>query len=374
MPRPEPRPRSLSIAGGACRALADAVARAGYGELTTSVSPLVASDTTTALWHAHGQLPDELATLADLFAFGRAVPKTDVERVLGSGLVSELQSVSILRSPAEDRLATCGLALRLVHGLWYLHELPGPSPQMYYGDDSFALMWRQAVHRGRTLDLCSGPGIQLLHAVRQGGSGVGVEANRFASSLARINAEMNGLESRVELVVGDLYEPLAADERFDAVLANPPLLPLPEDLPYAFVGHGGEDGFALTWRILEGLPNVLHPTGLARVVATGLSDGIELCVEPRLTELAVRTGLDIVVTIAAHVHYHPGAPFFEGLAKSASAGAGTDLEPTRAALTAHLERHHASHLAGCSIVAMPGRGACIVHDISAANSASFFFR
>ena len=67
-------------------------------------------------------------------------------------------------------------------------------------------------------------------------------------------------------MLGDLYEPLG-DERFDAILANPPFVPWPAgDTTLLFRGGGshGDDVFA---RILAGAPARLDPLGSLAVVA-----------------------------------------------------------------------------------------------------------
>lgn len=356
------------------RALVAELDRHGYGELVCAMAPIFASDPWTRIGHVRGQLPQPLSECAEVFLFAGSVPAAQLQRALGPGLVDELQALGILRAVADGHVASAGLTMRRLLGLWYLHETPGPSPRMYYGDDSFALLWRQAVgHATRCLDLCCGPGIQLLHAVRQGGSGVGVEINPMAARLARINAAMNRIDS-VRIEVGSLFEPISADERFDRVTANPPLLPFPDDAPYPFVGNGGEDGFAIAWPILDGLRRVLAPAGSAQIIQTCLSDGVVLAVEERLHEVAVATGLDIQVTITAHVPHHPGSPMFEGLVSSSVAGCGCDRDLVRHALARQLERHAASHLAGVFLRVVHGRGVCTIQDASGRDSTSFFFR
>ena len=96
---------------------------------------------------------------------------------------------------------------------------------IYFGEDSFALAWRQRrLTRGRVLDLCCGPGFQLLEGTRHGACGVGVEINEFAAAIARLNVAINGLDGRTRIVRGDLYSPLPDGGDFDLVVANPPTL------------------------------------------------------------------------------------------------------------------------------------------------------
>lgn len=371
---PTDLPKPQAEAGLACAALAHALDRHGYAELCTSLSPLRSSDPELSLAFARGQLPNDLEVLAQVFLFGESVHLDRLVPLIGEHTLEQLRSAGFMQLGDDGAIRTAGLIVRQVLGLWYIHERPGPAPQLYYGDDSFALLWRQQVRGvGRCLDLCSGPGLQLLHAVRQGATGVGVEINRFAFALARANAAMNGLEHRAHFLHGSLFEPLAVGERFDHVLANPPLLPIPDETPYPFVGDGGDDGFSITREILLGLPDVLTPTGCAQIIATGLSDGIELGAESSLRSWASAAGLDVVVTVTAQVPHAPGTAAFEGLARS-SAGYANQPQDTRAEMSRHLRRHGATHLAGLFIRAQLGRGDVVVNDVSTKKSESLFFR
>lgn len=49
-----------------------------------------------------------------------------------------------------------------------------------------------------------------------------VDVNRLAVELARLNARLNGVEDRVRVFHGDLYEPVK-DMKFDAIYSNPPI-------------------------------------------------------------------------------------------------------------------------------------------------------
>jgi release factor glutamine methyltransferase len=79
------------------------------------------------------------------------------------------------------------------------------------------------------LDMGTGSGICALFAARIARRVVAVDINPAAISCARVNALLNGLDTRVEAREGDLFGPVAG-ERFDVVLFNPPfLLGVPED-------------------------------------------------------------------------------------------------------------------------------------------------
>ncbi|HEY8520461.1 MAG TPA: HemK2/MTQ2 family protein methyltransferase [Gammaproteobacteria bacterium] len=73
------------------------------------------------------------------------------------------------------------------------------------------------------LDLGTGSGICALAAARWARRVVAVDINPAAVRCAGANALLNGLEQRIDLRHGDLFEPVAG-ERFDLVLFNPPFL------------------------------------------------------------------------------------------------------------------------------------------------------
>ena len=94
-----------------------------------------------------------------------------------------------------------------------------------------AVLLAAAVDAGpgeRVLDLGAGVGaVGLCIAARVPGcSVIGVELQTSLQTLARRNAELNGVENRVSTIQHDLAAPLPADlGLFDHVATNPPYLP-----------------------------------------------------------------------------------------------------------------------------------------------------
>ncbi|HUF13117.1 MAG TPA: peptide chain release factor N(5)-glutamine methyltransferase [Longimicrobiales bacterium] len=78
----------------------------------------------------------------------------------------------------------------------------------------------------RALDIGTGTGVIALSLLAEGGFGtvVATDASADALALAAENAAALGLTERLELRHGSLYEPLRPDERFDAVVSNPPYI------------------------------------------------------------------------------------------------------------------------------------------------------
>lgn len=340
----------------------------GYADFTSSLSPQrVAAP--ERMRRCIENLPARLRAATQLMFFAEVTPKQDVGWML-DGLEEDLLELGIIRD-LKHSYATTELSLRTVLGNWYLAQAPTVDPRAYFGDDSVALLWRlRPPPNGRCLDLCSGPGIQAIHAARLGGQVTAVELNAIASSLARINVAMNGLEDRVQALEGDLYDPVAG-QTFDYVFANPPLLPFPDDVHYPFVGHGGSDGMRVTRRIMEGLPAALRPGGQALIIGTALSDGLMLSFEVAFAQWCKRHEMDLLITIVSSQDVSPGSRWFESLVATSVASMATDVDEVRAEfaqLTGVFSR-----LCGVFLRFTRGEGRVEIQDLSSANEGLFWY-
>jgi HemK-related putative methylase len=76
-------------------------------------------------------------------------------------------------------------------------------------------------HGAKVLDLGTGSGINALFAARLGAMVAATDINPEAVRCAQVNALANHLESQIEALVGDLFEPVR-DDKFDVILFNPP--------------------------------------------------------------------------------------------------------------------------------------------------------
>lgn len=74
---------------------------------------------------------------------------------------------------------------------------------------------------GVVLDMGTGTGIGAIAAAVQSARVVAVDVNPEAVRCARINALLNRVEERVEVLEGDLFAPVGG-RRFDVILFNPP--------------------------------------------------------------------------------------------------------------------------------------------------------
>jgi len=131
------------------------------------------------------------------------------------------------------------------------------------------------LEQARILDLCSGSGC-IAAAIAQHlkqCTVVATEISANAVALARRNIERLGLDARVNVEMGDLYEPLSriVDARpFDLIVANPPYIPTVQfdaldrsvrDYEPRVALDGGPDGLSIHRRILAGAAHHLAPGG-----------------------------------------------------------------------------------------------------------------
>jgi release factor glutamine methyltransferase len=125
----------------------------------------------------------------------------------------------------------------------------------------------------RVLDVCTGSGLLAVTAALGGAQATAVDLSRRAVLCADLNARLNGV--RVRALRGDLFAPVR-DERFDAIVSNPPYLPAEDDVVPA---HGprrawdaGRDGRAILDRLCAEAPRHLDAGGIVLLIHSALCD------------------------------------------------------------------------------------------------------
>jgi methylase of polypeptide subunit release factors len=105
----------------------------------------------------------------------------------------------------------------------HLRERPLPDDHVLGAGGAASTLSQLAVRRevGRVLDLGTGSGVQLLHLAGRTQHLVGTDTNQRALDLASLSMALNGINA--ELRQGDRFDPVA-DERFDLIVSNPPLV------------------------------------------------------------------------------------------------------------------------------------------------------
>jgi methylase of polypeptide chain release factors-like protein len=244
------------------------------------------------------ELTDPLRANCELLCLGNEVELVRFTEEMRS-LLYELCNTGIARR-VNQRISIAPLSLYIVQGMLYFSEIPNSRISIYFGEDSVALASRlnlsqqQRPSHGKFLDLCSGPGIQGLLAASYGYEVTAVEINPLAAEMSRCNARFNGIPSRRYTVhESSLVEYLSRPncQKYYKIVANPPLVPVPSDEQYQFVGHGGVAGLEITTIIVEKASQLLQDGG--ELTTLGFSGGNKL--GPYV--------LDVVSSVTSSGHY-----------------------------------------------------------------------
>ncbi len=343
--------------------LGDALSRSALAEFVACFDPL---GPRRADWERHrGQAPPAMQPLIDLFLLSRQVEEDRLPHRI-QVMLAELSRLGLVVRANGLAAMADGLVVLPVFGRWLLCQPPQVVPEFYFGDDTLALLTRLSPRaKGRCLDLCTGPGTLALHAAGICDHVTAVESVPRSAQLARLNMALNRVSHRVEVMEGDLYAPVRG-RLFDSVVANPPMLPYPPALTGPSIGHGGEDGFRVTMRILAGLPDALSQDGAAQIIGTCLSDGVMPLGVDRL-QAAAGDRIDLTLSVMSHQSLHQEAPLWDALVATVAAASKEDKPIVRAAYAALLERAHASHLCHLFLHACHGNGQLRLIDLADAN-------
>ncbi len=186
-------------------------------------------------------------------------------------------------------------------GFWTLDLAVSPDTLVPRAD-SEALIEAALLHRPdraavrRVLDLGTGTGCLLLAALSEFplAWGLGVELSPASARLARDNARCCGLAHRAALLCANWADAIRlGGAEFDLVLSNPPYIAggdiaglMPEVALHEprRALDGGADGLDCYRRIVDALPGLLAPAGLA-VLELGMGQ------EAAVQALATRAGL-----------------------------------------------------------------------------------
>lgn len=257
--------------------------------------------------------------IARLLIMGEAIELNRVQGTLVLSTLHVLDALGVLRKRA-GKASLAGLSLARCRGVWLFADAPQHSPTLYFGPDSVGLARRlRPVTGGKALDLCSGPGIQGLILAQAGMTVTAVDVNPIASELCEFNAAVNGLNEKLSVVTGDLYDPIYLSERFDLIVANPPLLPIPSGIPYPFVGNGGPDGLDLTTRIISGAEGRLTSSGTILIVGMTLLKKGRILSFSKISKALEKAKLCGVISLLASFNTSYGSGYVQSVWKTAFA-------------------------------------------------------
>ena len=241
------------------------------------------------------QIAERFQVLVRLFGEGQEVERRDFEACVPGELLSTVEALGLVKR-IGDRVAP---AYRLVFhlGLWLFCETVSPSAKFYYGNDSIELSRMLAGAEGSVLDLCTGVGTQALVCARTAARVTAVEIEPLAAKLFWVNAAMNGLSDKMELINGDLLGPVAG-RSFNLISCNPPFMPVAPGVVYPRFADGGGDGLKIVRRLMAGLPEALAPGGRCEVIGAVFGDreGPDLAA---FKAMAANSSLSIVIDCRA---------------------------------------------------------------------------
>jgi len=116
----------------------------------------------------------------------------------------------------------------------------------------------------RVLEIGTGIGLAAVMAARAGARVVATDVVEAAVQCARANAVLNGVADRVDVRLGDGFEPVHG-LTFDLICTSPPQMPTPPDRERADAAaaadNGGPDGWSVLDRVIAGAPAHLNRGG-----------------------------------------------------------------------------------------------------------------
>ena len=149
--------------------------------------------------------------------------------------------------------------------------IPRPETELLVEEGARALCRNFPDKALKVLDIGTGSGAlaAALASELEGAAVTGVDISKDAITMARENIERNGLSSKVNILEGDLFGPVAGT-KFHLIVSNPPYIPKgdlatlqPEvkDFEPLSALDGGEDGLDYYRQIIPAAPGFLVPGG-----------------------------------------------------------------------------------------------------------------
>lgn len=134
-----------------------------------------------------------------------------------------------------------------------------------------ALEFLKDREKSQVCDLCTGSGCIGITVAREKSDSFVTAVEKYEEALryARENAKLNGTEN-IEFILGDVFEGVGAEKRYDLILSNPPYIPpaeMKEISPEAKFEPetallGGEDGLDFYRAIIKGYKSSLKDGGM----------------------------------------------------------------------------------------------------------------
>jgi len=125
------------------------------------------------------------------------------------------------------------------------------------------------------LDVGTGCGIIGILAAKKAKKVVAIDVNPHAVSCARMNAKLNGVAGKMDIRLGNLFEPVEGNEKFDVIVFNAPYLSSERSEQKTWIGRawaGGPSGMELVDQFISEAPRYLMEKGKIVLVQSTLSN------------------------------------------------------------------------------------------------------
>jgi methylase of polypeptide subunit release factors len=241
-----------------------------------AVAALARSDAASVRRRARSAGPT--GVLVRLFILGDALTESDVTAVLPGVAVADGITAGLWARPEGPAGTLRALVdLRPVdtgHGnRWVfadidgsmVHATTGPDHVLGVGQATLSLLRITPTSPvDSVLDLGTGCGIQLVHALATAGAATGTDISPRGLHLAAATLAVNGVDA--ELLAGPWFDPVA-HRRFDRIVANPPFVVGPSEPGHSYRESGlALDGASRT--VVSGAPEHLAENGTAVILAS----------------------------------------------------------------------------------------------------------
>lgn len=129
--------------------------------------------------------------------------------------------------------------------------------------------------RVEVLDMGTGCGILAIVAAEKARHVVAIDVNPHAVFCAQKNIKLSGLVRVVDVLQGNLFDPLRSGTKFDLILFNAPYLPVERDEDESWMDKawaGGETGRAVIDAFIHKVTEYLAEDGRIQLVQSTLSN------------------------------------------------------------------------------------------------------
>jgi release factor glutamine methyltransferase len=128
--------------------------------------------------------------------------------------------------------------------------------------------------RDFVLDIGTGCGMLAIIAAKTAQRVIATDINPYAVKCAKLNAENNHVESKIEVRLGDLFKPIRKNEKFNVNIFNAPYLPSCKREQETYIGRawaGGRTGRRIIDQFIVETPRYLKRDGRILLVQSSLT-------------------------------------------------------------------------------------------------------